>query len=114
MVFVRLGLGIFAGIAIPFMVKDMVYMTIANSFLRPHLRYIIERERIHKDRAVSTSLLDSYLKDVFGSFLLFFVAIGPVVYECYFKRVPVEDEKKIPKKDELGVIDEDKYTKMLK
>ena len=99
MVFVRLGLGLFAGVAIPFLVKDMVYMTIANSFLRPHLRYIIERERIHKDRAVSTNLLDSYLKDVFGSFLLFFVAIGPVVYECYFKRLPIEDEKKIPKKD---------------
>jgi hypothetical protein len=113
MVFVRLGLGLFAGIAIPYMVKDMVYMTIANSFLRPHLRYIIERERIHKDRAVSTNLLDSYLKDVFGSFLLFFVAIGPVVYECYFKRVSAE-EKKIPQKDELGEIDEDKYTKMLK
>lgn len=95
MVFVRLGLGLFAGIAIPYMVKDMVYMTIANSFLRPHLRYIIERERINKNKAVSTALLDSYLKDVFGSFLLFFVAIGPVVYECYFKKVPVE-EKKIP------------------
>ncbi len=93
MVFVRLGFGLFAGLAIPFMVKDMVYMTIANSFLRPHLRYIIERERLHKDKAVTTMMLDSYLKDVFGSFLLFFVAIGPVLYESYFKRV--EDEKKI-------------------
>lgn len=114
MVFVRLGLGIFAGLAIPFMVKDMVYMTIANSFLRPHLRYRIERERIHKDKAVSTALLDSYIKDVVGSLLLFFVAIGPVVYECYFKKDSAEDEKNIPKKDEIGEIEEDKYTKMLK
>lgn len=96
MVFVRLGLGIFVGVAVPFMVKDMVYMTIANSFLRPHLKYRIERERLHKDKAVTTGMLDSYVKDVVGSFLLFFVAIGPVVYECYFKKVKPEDEKIMP------------------
>ena len=30
-------------------------------------------------------MLDSYIKDVVGSFLLFFIAIGPVVYQTYFK-----------------------------
>ena len=114
MVFVRLGLGVCVGLVVPFMVKDMVYMTIANSFLRPHLRYRIERGLMHKDKAVTTGMLDSYLKDIFGSFLLFFVAIGPVVYECYFKKVNPEDEKQVPQKDILGDVQEDKYTKMLK
>lgn len=62
-------------------------------------------------------MLDSYVKDVFGSFLLFFIAIGPVVYECYFKKAPVpgvDGEPKAPQKDEIGHIEEDKYTKMLK
>lgn len=49
MVFLRLGLGLASGIAIPFMVNDMVYMTIANSFLRPHLRFQIEREKLKKE-----------------------------------------------------------------
>jgi hypothetical protein len=114
MVFVRLGLGVCVGLAVPFMVKDMVYMTIANSFLRPHLRYRIERGLMHKDKAVTTGMLDSYLKDIVGSFLLFFVAIGPVVYECYFKKANPEDEKIVPQKDVLGEVQEDKYTKMLK
>lgn len=114
MVFVRIGMGVFVGFAVPFMVKDMVYMTIANSFLRPHLRFRIERDLMQKDKAVSTTMLDSYLKDVIGSFLLFFVAIGPVVYECYFKKVDPEDEKKMPQKDVIGEVQEDKYTKMLK
>jgi hypothetical protein len=117
MVFYRLGFGLFAGIAIPFMVKDMVYMTIANSFLRPHLKFRIEREQISKEKAVSVQMLDSYVKDVVGSFLLFFVAIGPVVYENYFKKQKVlgEDGEPLPpQKDEIGHIQEDKYTQMLK
>ena len=97
MVFYRLGFGFFAGIAIPFMVKDMVYMTIANSFLRPHLKFRIEREQISKEKAVSVQMLDSYVKDVVGSFLLFFVAIGPVVYESYFKKKSVPGENGEPR-----------------
>ena len=117
MVFYRLGFGFCCGLAIPFMVKDMVYMTIANSFLRPHLKYRIEKEQLSKDKAVSVHMLDSYVKDVIGSFLLFFVAIGPVVYECYFKKAPVpgvDGVPKAPQKDEFGYVEEDKYTKMLK
>ncbi len=85
MVFYRLGAGFLFGLTVPFLVKDLVYMTIANAFLRPHLKYRLERERLHKDRAVSTKMLDNYVKDVFGSFLLFWVAIGPIVYEAYFR-----------------------------
>lgn len=86
MVFLRLGLGFVAGTTIPFLVNEMTYMTIANSFLRPHLQFAIEREKIEKNKAVSTHLLDSYLRDVVGSFFLFFIAIGPVLYESYFKK----------------------------
>lgn len=112
MVFLKLGLGLCTGIAVPFLVNEMTYMTIANSFLRPHLKYRIEREKLHKDKAVSTQMLDSYVKDVVGSFFLFFVAIGPVIYYSYFKKKQMEDM--IPKKDEVGKIDDDKYTQMLK
>jgi hypothetical protein len=97
MVFYRLGFGFFAGLAIPFMVKDMVYMTIANSFLRPHLKFRIERDQLSKDKATSVQMLDSYVKDVIGSFFLFFIAIGPVVYESYFKKVPVPGVNGEPK-----------------
>jgi hypothetical protein len=86
MVFLRWGLGFAAGCSIPFFVNDMIYMTIANSFLRPHLKYQIDREKMKKDQAVSPAMLDAYVKDVLGSFLLFFIAIGPVVYESVFKR----------------------------
>lgn len=39
-----------------------------------------------KGKAVTTQMLDSYIKDIIGSFLLFFVAIGPVVYDQYIKK----------------------------
>ena len=99
MVFYRLGAGFLVGIAVPFMVKDLVYMTIASSFLRPHLKWRIQREKLHKDKAVTTQMLDGYVKDVVGSFLLFWVAIGPIVYEAYFKKEPsqaMEAAKKVP------------------
>jgi hypothetical protein len=47
------------------------------------------------------------LKDVIGSFLYFFVIIGPVIYISYFKKIS-------SKKDVVPEMDEDKYTKMLK
>jgi hypothetical protein len=49
MVFYRLGAGLICGLTLPFMVKDLVYMTLSNAFLRPHLKYRIEKERLHKD-----------------------------------------------------------------
>lgn len=86
MVFYRLGAGFLFGLTLPFMVKDLVYMTISNAFLRPHLKYQLEKERLDKNRAVSTTMLDNYIKDVVSSFFIFWLAIGPVVYESYFKR----------------------------
>ena len=104
MVFFRLGLGLVTGITIPMIVHHNVYMTIANSFLRPHLRFQIEQAKLTKDHATQTETLDSYIKDVVGSFLLFFVAIGPVVYYTHFKKDPSSLEgKKV----------DDKYAEML-
>jgi hypothetical protein len=80
MVFLRLGLGFIVGVTIPMVVESNVYMTIASSFLRPHLKFRIEKDRLDKDKATPIELLDSYVKDTIGSFLLFWVVIGPVVY----------------------------------
>ena len=112
MVFTRLGLGLAVGCTIPFLANDMVYMTIANSFLRPHLRFFIERDKLKRDVAVSTYLLDSYIKDVVGSFFLFFFAIGPVIYDSTFRKK--KDEQTMTKKDEVGTVNDDKYTQMIK
>jgi len=43
---------------------------------------------------------------------LFFIAIGPVVYDTTIKRK--QEEAKLPKREEVGKIEDDKYTKMLK
>lgn len=94
MVFYRLGAGLIFGVTLPFMVKDLVYMTLSNAFLRPHLKFRIERERLHKDQAVSTRMLDSYLKDIFGSFVIFWAALGPVVYEAYFRKSEMTQQQK--------------------
>ncbi len=112
MVFGKLGLGFVAGVTIPFFVNEMTYMTIANSFLRPHLAYRIEKSRMKKDQAVPTQMLDHYVKDVIGSFLLFFVAIGPVIYQSYFQNKAILEA--MPKREEAGLIEDDKYTHMLK
>jgi hypothetical protein len=86
MVFTRLAAGFVCGLTLPFMVKDLVYMTLSNAFLRPHLKFRIEREHLHRDRATSTTMLDNYIKDVVGSFIVFWFAIGPVVYDAYFRK----------------------------
>lgn len=112
MVFLRWGLGFAVGCTVPFLVNEMVYMTIANSFLRPHLKFRVQMSRMDKNKAVTTEMLDAYVKDVVGSFLLFFVAIGPVVYQSYFK--VKQDLEKLPKVNEIGQVDEDRYTQMLK
>ena len=86
MVFTRLGAGFICGCAIPYFVNETVYMTIANSFLRPHLKFIIDREKLKKDIAVPPHMIDAYIKDVIGSFLMFFIVIGPVVWDSVIKK----------------------------
>ena len=45
-----------------------------------------------KDHALDTNLLDSYVKDTIGSFLMFFMVIGPVAYDVYFKKGDADEE----------------------
>ena len=112
MVFYKLGLGFAAGVTLPFLVSHNIYMTIANDFLRPHMQYRIEKEKLKKDVAVPTTMLDSYVKDVVGSFLLFFVVIGPVVYrELRGEREAVERQKQMQVEPQS---EDDNYTRMLK
>ena len=83
MVFVRLGLGFLTGVTISMNAHEYVYMTIATSFVRPHWRYFKLKNRLSKDHALDVNLLDSYVKDTIGSFVLFWFLIGPVVYKAY-------------------------------
>ena len=39
MVFARLGAGFLTGVTVSMCSHDYVYLTIANSFMRPHYRY---------------------------------------------------------------------------
>jgi len=40
--------------------------------------------------AVRTDELDAYLKDIFKSGVFFFLVIGPVLYQIYFKGTDLE------------------------
>ena len=112
MVFVKLTVGFLTGVTIPFFVNEMTYMTIANAFLRPHLKFKIQKDNLETNKAIPIPMLDAYVRDVVGSFLMFFVVIGPVIYESYIKQKKLEEI--IPKREEAGKIVDDKYTQMLK
>jgi len=112
MVFLKLTLGFITGVTVPIFVNEMTYMTIANAFLRPHLKFKIQKANLETNKAVPTQMLDAYVKDVVSSFFMFFVVIGPVLYESYFKQKQLDDA--MPKREELGKVSDDKYTQMLK
>lgn len=83
MVLFRLGLGLAVGITIPQMVNEELYLLMATSFLRPHLKLKYELQIIGKDRAISIEMINSYLKDVISSFFIFFYLTGPWFYHRY-------------------------------
>jgi hypothetical protein len=112
MVFLKLSVGFLTGVTIPFFVNEMTYMTIANAFLRPHLKFKIQKQNLDTNKAVPTQMLDAYVKDVVSSFFMFFVVIGPVIYESYIKQRKLEEV--IPQREEAGKVIDDKYTQMLK
>lgn len=85
MVFYRLASGLAAGLTIPMVCNENVYLVIATSFLRPHLKYRMDAEKRNKNLAVRTDELDAYLKDIFKSGIFFFIVIGPVLYKTYVK-----------------------------
>jgi hypothetical protein len=46
MVFLRFGLGLGIGLIVPQFVNEEVHMFLSTHFLRPHLKYKIERSRL--------------------------------------------------------------------
>lgn len=84
MVFLRLSAGFISGALIAHNSHENIYMTIANTFVRPHWRYRkMKSEYLTKDHAVDLPMLDSYVKDVASSFVIFWIIIGPVIYQTY-------------------------------
>ena len=68
-------------------------MTIANAFLRPHYGLWIYLKKKDPNAALSTNILDSYLRDVIKSFFVFWMVIGPVTYDAYFRPKEIELKK---------------------
>ena len=95
MVFYKFGAGFASGVLIATNCHQYVYAIIANSFVRPHWQYQMNKKKyLTKDHAVSLDLLDSYVKDTFFSFFTFWIVIGPCIYEAYFKKdVAMYDEE---------------------
>ena len=54
MVFYGLAAGVVFGITFPMTCNEDIYLLLASSFLRPHLKWRIERAKQHKDLAIST------------------------------------------------------------
>ena len=103
MVFLRFGAGFVTGIVIVHNSHEYVYLTIANSFVRPHWRYQkLKNQHYTKDHAVDTTLLDSYVKDVVSSFIGFWIVILPVVYKSYYAK-PIENPG-LEEKDNFAVM----------
>jgi len=84
MVFFKFAAGLAFGVALPMYCHENLYLVIATSFLRPHLKYRIEAAKRTRDQATSTQELDSYFRDIFKSFALFWLVIGPVIYKTYY------------------------------
>ena len=113
MVFIQLGLGLCTGIAFPMWCHENIYLTLATSFLRPHLKYRMEKDKCHEDLALSTHHLDCYVRDVIGSFGLFFAVIGPVCYTTYFKKIMIgQEHEPVDSAESEGDI-EDRYALMI-
>lgn len=86
MVFIGLGLGFAAGLTLPFLLPYELYMFTSANLLRPHLDYREKRSKLPKDYAVTTRMLDNYLKDFFKSTLFFIIFIGPASYKVLIKK----------------------------
>ena len=87
MVFYQLGLGFATGIAISMYAKEEVYITIATCHYMPHYKYRQAKKKyISQYQAINTDMIETYFKDVVSSYLLFWLAIGPIAYRHYFKQ----------------------------
>ena len=113
MVFNRIFGGFVFGMAVPMLVHENVYLTIATCFLRPHLKFRMENEKRNKDLAIPTAALDDYLIDMGKSFFLFFLLIGPVAYKTYIKKENIFESSEDQQANSVHKI-EDKTATLLK
>lgn len=112
MVFLRVAAGFAFGITFPMVCHENMYLLIATSFLRPHLKYRMDADARDKNLAISLDEVDSYLADVGKSFVLFWLLLGPAVYRTYWLK---EDLLKETPQDETKLSDvEDSAVTILK
>lgn len=53
----------------------------------------MKSEYLTKDHAVDLPMLDSYVKDVASSFVIFWIIIGPVIYQTYIQKKELRDDE---------------------
>lgn len=92
MVFGRFFAGIATGVIIPMVVHENVHYAIATSFLEPHLKYQYVKEKRGPHLAIPVHELDTYIKNVVMGCGLFFIIIGPTLYQTYYKGVNILGE----------------------
>ena len=86
MVFVRFFAGLTTGIILPMVVHENVHYCLASCFLEPHLKYQYVKEKRGPHLAIPVHELDTYFKSIITNFGLFFVIIGPTLYQTYVKK----------------------------
>ena len=86
MVFYGLAAGLVFGVTFPMYCDEYIYLFMASTFLRPHLKFKMEQEKRHKDLAIRVDHIDAYTRDIFKSFLFFTLAAPFIFYRVYWKR----------------------------
>ena len=87
--FGKVFLGLTCGVTLPFVVHEDVYYAIAVSFLSPHLKYWKNASQRDKQKALPVEALDAYMIDVTKSFLMFWIIIGPAIYQSYYRKANI-------------------------
>lgn len=95
MVFYGLASGLLFGLSFPMICDEQIYLFLAATFLRPHLKFKLQQEKRHKDLALRADHLDAYTKDIFKSLLFFTLSAPFVFHKVYWKREGLFDEKAI-------------------
>ena len=108
MVFLKIGFGFLTGVTISSYCHEYIYLSIVNGFLSPHWRYKRKVAEMYSTRhALDTRMLNIYMIDIASSFFMFWVMIGPIAYQVYVKKEPVQTQES---PNEV----EDTYASMLK
>lgn len=88
MVFTRLGFGFICGVAYPMYCHEQIYILLATSFMRPHLKWRMDKDALPENGAITNEMLDAYVKDLVTSTIFFFMT-APMI----FKRVYWDKEE---------------------